>query len=218
VKAVARKGTTKGIFGVLKRDPRKEEIKAALGQVRRSFNEFVRLRALNQRALHGDDKTCKISPQELQQRLKIMRDPEMEQRLRVKHYQLLQLIYQRDPSTEEMQVGIPTDDGLGLIPLLLAASPVVIGSAWGVHAITRYLTNVETGARAEEEARRQRQSVALRGVFALTGVGVLACGSYYLWKWVKNRPTAKELGKDTKPPELLEEPPEKDEEEDHEPS
>lgn len=201
---MARKGTTKGIFGVFSGDPRKAEIKAALGQVRRSFNEFVRLRALNQRALRGDDKTCKVSPQELQQRLEIMRDPAMEQRLRVKHYQLLQLIYQRDPSTEEMQVGIPTDDGLGLIPLLLAAAPLVVGSAWGVHSITSYLTSIETAGRAEEEARRQRRSVALRGAFALTGAGVLAYGSYRLWKWVKNRPTAAELGDATEPPELPE--------------
>jgi len=184
-----------GLFGNLKRtDPHEAEAKAALKKLRASFDELFRLRALNEMAMRGQDKTCRYSAEEMRKRVAELRDPEMEARFKREMFGLLRTIYRRDPTQLEIQAGPPSGDGLGLLPALFGVAALVGGSAWGLSSITNYLSERERLARGEEVTPRanwgRRVERAIKGGVALTAVGGALYGAYRLYKWQKGRKVA----------------------------
>ncbi|MFH1464705.1 MAG: hypothetical protein ABIO70_09995 [Pseudomonadota bacterium] len=205
------------IFGNLaqgRHDPHEAEARAALKRLRKSFDELFRLRALNEMAMRGQDRSCRFRSEEMRDRVAAFRDPEMEQRFKREMFQLLKTVYRRDPTQLEIQAGPPSGNGLGLVPALLGVGALVAGSAWGLSSITNYLAERERLARGEGDAGPSGLSRALKagakGVLALTLVGGASYGAYRLWKW---RTEAKRLGAGVKNEETVPELPPVEEEE-----
>lgn len=190
---------------VARKDPHEAEAKVALQRLRKSFDELFRLRALNEAAMRGQDKSCKYSPQEMRERVQIYRDPEMERRFQREMYQLLRTLYRRDPTQMEIQAGPPSGEGLGFLPALLGVAAVVGGSAWGLDSITTFLADREARARGEElhSVRRARQFERVaKGAIAVTVIGGSIFGAFKLWSWGKSRKAAKALPAVEAPPAL----------------
>jgi len=95
---------SKGIFGGMRKkvDPHEAEAKAALKKLRAAFDELFRLRALNEMAMRGQDKSCPYSAEEMRQRVAMHRDPEMEARFKREMFRLMRLLYQREPTQLEI--------------------------------------------------------------------------------------------------------------------
>lgn len=201
--------TLKGIFALGSTDPHQADAEAGLRHLRKSLDEFQRLRMLNQLALRGVDKTCKFKADDMRVRLAEYRDPEMELRFRREMHTLLQHVYGREPSQEEMQAGPP---GLGLVPLLLGVGAIVASSAWGLSSITGYLSDRERLARGAVSGPdwTTKFVTVIKGTLLVATIGGAGYGGYKLWKWMSARPKPElepkieieEVAEET--PELLE--------------
>jgi hypothetical protein len=187
----------KGIFGGFRKDPHEEEAKAALNQLRKSLDTLYRLRAMNQLATRGQDKTCKFKPEEMAERIRLYRDPSMEARFRKEMVALLRTLYQREPTGGELQAGPPSGDGLGLLPALFGGAALVSGAAWGLSSITNYLSERERQARGQplQESVGSQIGTVLRGAAVLGILGGAGYGSYRLWRWSRSRKWSKESTK-----------------------
>lgn len=188
--------TARGLFSILQRDPHQAEAEAALTQLRKDIDEFHRIRLLNEMALRGTDKLCKFGPEEMRQRLVMFRDPTMEQRFKDEAIDLMRRIYRRDPTPEEVHAGIPGGQSLGSVSLFGIAA-IVAGSAWGLHSITRYLTEREVMARGGSDGRPSVIWKMAKGAFFS---GLLIGGGFMAWKgygwakdWWERREEIKEL-------------------------
>ena len=199
----------KGLFGNLKRsDPHEAEARAALKKLREAFDELFRLRMLNEMAMRGQDKTCRYSAEEMRERIASFRDPEMEARFQREVWNLLKTIYRRDPTKMEVRAGPPSGDGLGLVPALFGIAAVVAGSAWGLHSITRYLSDRERSARGDPEVSvwGRRVERVIKGTIVATVFGGSMYGAYKLWKWQRSKnPEKSDKTMELPPPPPIEE-------------
>jgi hypothetical protein len=183
----------KGIFAAPERsasDVDQVEARAAIARLRKSLDEFQRLRMVNQQAVRGADKSCRFSAEDMQLRLAAYRDPAMELRFRQELYDLQSNIYGREPTQEEMQAGPPP---LGALPLLAVAGTVA-SLAWGASSVTDYLAQRERFARGEVPGQSggwlQTFGTVVKGTVLVATVGVTGYGGYKLMKWLGKKPEA----------------------------
>jgi hypothetical protein len=204
-----------GLF-TQKKDPHHGEAVAALRQLRKSIDELYRLRALNQLAIRGQDRTCPFGAEEMQARLRVFRDPEMEDRFRDELYRLTKIILRREPTQDEILAGPPSGEGLGLVPLLFGVGTIVAGTAWGLNSVTNYLTERERIARNAQERSDSflaRLGTMMKGALLVGTVAASSYGGYRAYKWLKTPPGTKALPKKKKEaPKLPEPEPEPEEE------
>jgi hypothetical protein len=99
----------------------------------------------------------------------------------------MRLLLGREPTVKELRDGIPPlhtiygeETDLGLIPLLLAAAPVVLGGAWGLSSVFGYMTERERTAQTELEEQASLLDTARAWALpAALAVGVGSLG--YIW-------------------------------------
>ncbi len=205
-----------GLFGAIispRQDPEVEEARMALRQLRASLAEFQNARVYSQRALLGAA-PCKYTPAELKGRLDFYRDPVLERKLKSDLHELMRQIYQRDPTAEEMQMGIPDPEGLGLVPALFGVAAIVAGLAWTASSVANVMTASERRANAtaaQQEGIGSTATKVAKAALVVGGLGGAAFGGYKLWKWAKNRPAP---AKEPEAPEEESEPEDEDEDED----
>lgn len=200
-------GQEKGIFsafGHTDTDPHRKEAEVALIRLRKAIDELHRTRLLNEMALRGTDRGCPFAPNEMWQRLEMFRDPTMNQRFQHEYLGLMQIIYGRPPTPEEVHMGVPAGAGLADIPLA-GVSADVAGRAWGLHGVVQYLAGLEHMARGEigettSQASRVARTAVVVGATALVGLGAW-WGYHRVQRWREDR---KLVGEE--PEELLEEP------------
>jgi len=173
-------------------EPTYEEIDKALAEARQAMEEFKRTRLVTEAMLNGVIPTRKgLSREQIMHTIRAARDPLMEKRAARDVRDFMRLLLGREPTLQELRDGIPhlsdvygEETDLGLIPLLLAAAPVVLGGAWGLSSVFSYMTAHEQ--RAQQELSEQAtfwdaaRAWALPATLAL-GVGALG------WVWVTKR-------------------------------
>jgi len=189
----------KGLLNALIcRDPHEKEAVEALRKLRQGTEELIRLYMRNEVAARGHDSSCPFAPDELRQRLEVHRDAAMQQRFREELTGLLAALYGREPTPEELAVGVPASVGLGDVPLPAGNAATVAGSAQNLLSITRYLSDLERTVHGGDA----RPSLAWRAIKGAIVLGAVAGGSYAAWRgyhwaharWETRQEKTEELG------------------------
>lgn len=145
---------------------------------------------------------AKVPPAEVQQHLARYRDPEAERRAVEDLRIFLHGLYGRPPTAEEMEAGIPADEALGVLPMIIGLAAIVGGAAT-LTAAFDFLTARETRIRDElvvqnpqlNESWLSRLQTQARP-YLRTGAIVVAVGAtgYLVWEFVVKKQITKAAG------------------------
>lgn len=153
------------------------EAQRRLSDLRSTIARYKQERAKTQ-ALVATGK--KVPQDRAMQLVTNLRDAVMEQKAAQSLVDLHRVLHGREPSAMEVEFGVPSDEQLGILPLIPIAL-IVAGGAWGTASIFNYLSERERRIQAELSPGSAIQGLipSWAGTAAIV-TGVVVVGGY-LW-------------------------------------
>jgi hypothetical protein len=179
-------------------------------ELRRAIDQFQVARTTTDNAALGVvPNRRQLEPAQVAQRVRELRDMPAMERAVGGLYDLLAVLYDREPSEDELKAGPPAGEALGnfVLPTVPGSIQVIAGLAFGAWTLTSlfdYLRAHEERIQAELGISTQSSGSRLPGILGLLAVtGAVAAGGYVYYRYRKHAADAEEDEEDEEEDEAL---------------